>query len=72
MSRLRSRIERQLQAQAQREAVDLALAGARVKATAPITARSAPADRRRLRLIPAIGRGVSGGIPGTRPGDRIR
>lgn len=28
-------------------------------------------DERTLRGIPAIGRGVGGAIPGTRPGDRI-
>lgn len=29
-----------------------------------------PGDERRLRGIPAIGRGVAGAINGTRPGDR--
>jgi hypothetical protein len=29
-----------------------------------------PGDERALRGIPAIGRGVTGAIPGTRPGDR--
>lgn len=29
-------------------------------------------DERKLRGIPAIGRGVAGAIPGTRPGDHLR
>lgn len=34
----------------------------------PITNRATPAgDERKLRGIPAIGRGVQGAIPGTRP-----
>lgn len=36
----------------------------------PPGARSGEGDERRLRGIPAIGRGVSGEIPGTRP-DRV-
>lgn len=37
-----------------------------------IVAHAAPGDEQRLRLIPAIGRGMGGGaIPGTRPGDRV-
>lgn len=28
-------------------------------------------DERRLRGVPAIGRGVAGAIPGTRPGDSL-
>lgn len=42
------------------------------ESTAPEHARSAPADERRLRGIPAIGRGVSGAIPGTQPERSIR
>lgn len=38
-----------------------------------LVAHAAPGDEQRLRLIPAIGRGMGGGaIPGTRPGDRPR
>jgi hypothetical protein len=33
-----------------------------------IGARSAEGDEQRLRGIPAIGRGVAGAIPGTKPG----
>lgn len=32
---------------------------------------TAPGDQRKLRGIPAIGRGVTGAIPGTKPGDRL-
>jgi hypothetical protein len=32
---------------------------------------TAAGDPRRLRGIPAIGRGCSGAIPGTRPGDNL-
>lgn len=35
---------------------------------AVVAARSAEGDPRRLRGLPAIGRGVSGAIPGTAPG----
>jgi hypothetical protein len=33
---------------------------------------TAPGDSRKLRGIPAIGRGVSGAIRDTRPGDSLR
>lgn len=41
---------------------------------APVTILRATAggDERRLRGIPAIGRGVAGAVPGTRPEDCIR
>lgn len=38
-----------------------------------IDPHAAPGDEQRLRMIPAIGRGMGGGaIPGSRPGDRPR
>lgn len=64
MSRLLARIQRQeLDAQA-KAAVRAATeqAGPRIASS-----RSAEGDERRLRGIPAIGRGVSGEIPGTHP-----
>jgi hypothetical protein len=36
------------------------------------TGVTAGGDERRLRGIPAIGRGVAGAIPGTRPGANLR
>lgn len=33
-----------------------------------VSARTAAGDERRLRMIPAIARGVAGAIPGTKPG----
>jgi hypothetical protein len=36
------------------------------------TGATAGGDERRLRGIPAIGRGVAGAIPGTRPGANLR
>lgn len=36
------------------------------------TGVTAPGDERRLRGIPAIGRGVAGAINGTRPGANLR
>ncbi len=43
-----------------------------MRKTIVIVAHAAPGDEQRLRLIPAIGRGIGGGaIPGTRPGDRV-
>lgn len=67
MSRLRTRIERQLMLAEQRAEVDRALSGS----TAPPTPRSAPADERRLRGIPVVG-GCPGAIPGTRPDSAVR
>lgn len=63
MSRMLARIERHRLAQEHAQLVDQALQ----QAGGPTTARSAPADERRLRGIPAIGRGVAGHIPGTQP-----
>lgn len=63
MSRLRARIQRQEMEEEQRRIVDIALAGG----SAPHAARSSEADPLRLRGIPAIGIGVAGEIPGTRP-----
>lgn len=68
MSRMRARIERHRLAAEHAALVDQALQ----ESTAPTESRSAPADERRLRGIPAIGRGVAGEIPGTRPDKRIR
>ena len=63
MSRMLARIERHRLAQEHAQLVDQALQ----HTGGPAGARSAPADERRLRGIPAIGRGVAGHIPGTQP-----
>jgi hypothetical protein len=67
VSRLRTKIEQQEMLDAQRAAVDQALAGS----TAPPTPRSPPADERRLRGTPVVG-GCPGAIPGTRPDTAVR
>lgn len=67
--RMEERVTRhQLLMQQARLMADVALG----ESSAPEGVRSAPADERRLRGIPAIGRGVSGAIPGTQPERRIR
>lgn len=37
----------------------------------PVRGATAGGDERRLRGIPAVGRGCAGAIPGTRPGDSL-
>ena len=58
---------RQLQAQDQ-QAVDRAVAES---SDHTVYATTLAGDSRKLRGIPAIGRSVTGAIPGTRPGDNL-
>lgn len=57
---------RQLETHFARERARIALETSTIEATT-ITSATAGGDERRLRGIPAIGRGVAGHIPGTRP-----
>ena len=43
-----------------------------VPAEPRMQARSADDDEKRLRALPVIARGVSGAIPGTKPGENLR
>jgi hypothetical protein len=62
VSRLLARIQRKELEEQKRLAVEEALRAG--SASAPTGARAAEGDPDRLRLIPAIGRGVGGAIPG--------
>jgi hypothetical protein len=57
--------------QADRKAIERILAEPVEDTTKP-TKATAGGDERKLRGIPAIGRGVAGAIPGTRPGQNIK
>ena len=62
MSRFYARVQRDWEARA---------AGV-VPAEPRMRARSAEDDEKRMRALPVIGRGVSGAIPGTKPGANLR
>lgn len=66
MSRLYARLQRDRLAAEQARAVRRALLEADPSECGP--APTAGGDEERLRGIPVVGRGVSGAIPGTRPG----
>ena len=67
MSKIRTALDRARMLEEQRRMVETALRDADLAVPRrEVSARSAPADERRLRGIPVIG-GVGGHIPGTRP-----